>query len=82
MSTATKENRQGRADGMADEEDNTEQKGLRCPKCGCCDLRVRYSELKPQKRQRVRYCRACGRRVVTHEKIIGQPPASPDEKSA
>jgi hypothetical protein len=44
--------------------------GLTCRKCGCRDLRVSYTHDKPGSRQRVRFCRYCGNKIVTLESVI------------
>jgi DNA-directed RNA polymerase subunit RPC12/RpoP len=51
----------------ADEEQ--EKPGLECPDCGCKHLPVHKTRDGPGKlRTRVRYCRNCGRRVLTRER--------------
>jgi len=42
--------------------------GLSCPKCGCKDLRVFYTRRRQNYILRVRYCRYCGRRILTRER--------------
>ena len=61
-------------ENMAEAEE-TNGKGIRCPRCGCGDLRVLYTRPGNDQRQRVRLCRNCKRRIVTYEKVIGTPPA-------
>jgi len=58
---------------MEDAANNTEDqpRGLRCPKCGCCDLRVKYTRHFPETRRRVRICRNCRCKVRTKEVITG-----------
>lgn len=47
------------------------EEGLVCPECGCRDLRVSNTvPIWGQRIRRYRYCRHCGHRVVTTEKII------------
>lgn len=42
--------------------------GLRCPRCGCCDLRANRTVRLPGGRvKRYRYCRHCHRGVTTIE---------------
>ena len=51
----------------------TEQRGLRCPRCGCGHFRVVYT--RPTRDGRImrrRQCRPCGRRVTTIERLGGQ----------
>ncbi|MFO8011695.1 MAG: hypothetical protein R6X20_00170 [Phycisphaerae bacterium] len=54
--------------------------GLRCPTCGCRHLLVVYTRHRTIGGRtvtiRCRECRHCGRRIVTHERPIGdgQPP--------
>jgi DNA-directed RNA polymerase subunit RPC12/RpoP len=45
-----------------------EERGLRCPKCGCGHLPVRYTRQQSGHIMRVRKCRHCGHRVVTRER--------------
>jgi|JRYL01.1.fsa_nt_gb DNA-directed RNA polymerase subunit RPC12/RpoP len=45
-----------------------EERGLRCPKCGCGHLPVRYTRQQNGHIMRVRRCRHCGHRVVTRER--------------
>lgn len=45
--------------------------GVACPRCGCQDLRVSYTRHMPGRVIRARVCRHCGRRVVTHESVVG-----------
>ena len=40
---------------------------LECPTCGCRDFRVAYGRVREGEYRRVRECRHCGRRIVTHE---------------
>jgi len=43
-------------------------KGIPCPRCGCCHHRVRNSvKLRDGKVRRYRYCRHCGKQIVTTE---------------
>jgi hypothetical protein len=53
----------------AAEESST--KGLGCPECGCRDFRVVYTRGRDDRIERRRACRHCGRRVTTHERLIG-----------
>jgi hypothetical protein len=49
-----------------------EQRGLVCPKCGCCHFRVIYTRAGWGGRiVRRRECRHCGRRVTTYERVAG-----------
>ncbi len=41
--------------------------GIRCPKCGCADLRVYWTRPGEGTIRRVRKCRNCGQRVPTFE---------------
>jgi Zn ribbon nucleic-acid-binding protein len=45
-------------------------KGIRCPKCGCTDLRVVYVERQHGFRVRRRECRHCGHRLTTRESPV------------
>jgi len=44
--------------------------GPECPACGCRDLRVDHTRRRGQRIVRIRYCRHCGRRVITVEKTL------------
>lgn len=47
-----------------------EQRGLRCPACGCGHLRVVYTRRAWGGRiTRRRECRSCGRRMLTTEQV-------------
>lgn len=49
-----------------------EDRGLTCTKCGCRHFRVIYTRAVWGGRiMRRRECRHCGRRITTHEKLIG-----------
>lgn len=49
-----------------------EQRGLRCPKCGCAHWRVVYTRARAGGRLvRRRECRNCGRRITTTERQVG-----------
>jgi transcriptional regulator NrdR family protein len=49
-----------------------DQRGLRCPKCGCAHWRVIYTRARPGGRLvRRRECRNCGKGVITTERVIG-----------
>lgn len=55
---------------QATDEQHEPERGLRCPDCGCGDLRVYYTRPLPDGRiRRVRLCRNCARKVMTTEKI-------------
>ena len=45
--------------------------GLKCPACGCRDLRVSYKRSARAAFKRVRICRHCGKRIPTRETITG-----------
>lgn len=49
-------------------------RGIRCPDCNCADLRVQNTRDGDGIIKRWRVCRHCGRRIVTNEKPVGQPP--------
>ncbi|MEX2388790.1 MAG: hypothetical protein WD534_13005 [Phycisphaeraceae bacterium] len=46
-----------------------EERGLRCPRCGCGHLPVVYTRPKPGCILRVRECRHCGKRLSTRERV-------------
>jgi transcriptional regulator NrdR family protein len=49
-----------------------EDRGLRCRKCGCRDLRVVYTRpAGGAKVIRRRECRYCGQRLTTSERVLG-----------
>jgi hypothetical protein len=56
-----------KANGRSESEERDQ--GLECPRCGCRHLPVLYTRYRPKKIVRVRKCRHCGRRVITHEAI-------------
>ncbi|MCP4248062.1 MAG: hypothetical protein GY778_13530 [bacterium] len=57
---------------VAEERDAQERPGIACPECGCKHLPVSSTRPGPgDMRTRVRYCRNCGRRVVTREVVKG-----------
>lgn len=48
----------------------TNQRGLRCPKCGCGHFRVIYARAKADGRIiRRRECRYCGKRITTSARL-------------
>jgi transcriptional regulator NrdR family protein len=47
-----------------------EQRGLRCPKCGCAHFRVLYTrQTWGGALRRRRECRYCGQRITTTERV-------------
>ena len=56
-----------KAKGGSDTDDKPQ--GLVCPRCGCGHLPVQYTRRRTNKIVRVRQCRHCQRRVITHEAI-------------
>jgi transcriptional regulator NrdR family protein len=44
-------------------------KGVPCPKCGCCHLRVIYTRHAFARTVRKRECQRCGHRFFTTERI-------------
>lgn len=47
-----------------------DQRGLRCPRCGCQHFRVVYTRhARGGKIMRNRECRHCGKRVITYERV-------------
>ena len=46
-------------------------KGIECPDCGCCDLRVVMTRTRQVvgRIRRVRECRHCGKRITTYERV-------------
>jgi transcriptional regulator NrdR family protein len=51
-------------------EEPEDQRGLRCPKCGCENFSVIYTRRTwGGKIMRSRECRHCGRRVITYERV-------------
>jgi DNA-directed RNA polymerase subunit RPC12/RpoP len=51
-----------------DQDESKETRGLECPDCGCRHLPVAYTRQGRNYVQRVRYCRYCGKRIVTRER--------------
>lgn len=43
------------------------EKGIRCPNCGCADLRVKITRRGNGAIRRTRVCAHCGREVLTFE---------------
>jgi len=59
---------------MASDNQDTQndQRGLKCRKCDCQDLRVVYTRrASGGKLVRRRECRHCGRRMTTWERAVG-----------
>ena len=48
------------------------ERGIACPACGCHHLYVVYTRHRAQTIVRVRACRQCHVRVVTHERVAGR----------
>lgn len=61
------------SDTVTDTRSPESPNGLRCPFCGCPKLRQRKTWDGRARKNRTRFCTACGRRVLTHEVIVGQP---------
>lgn len=51
-----------------EDQDQVDGVGLECPDCGCRHLPVYYTRRRRRHILRVRYCRNCGRRIVTRER--------------
>ncbi len=48
-----------------------DDRGIRCPKCGCGRLWVVYTrKVSGRRLMRRRECRDCGRRVTTVERVV------------
>lgn len=45
--------------------------GIKCPVCHCHDMRCYRTIRNQDKIVRIRVCRHCGKRVVTHESLPG-----------
>ncbi len=59
----------------------TDDRGLRCPRCHCTDLRnTGGTVLHYRSKIRYRVCRHCGQRVRTRETILNAP-ESPDARA-
>ncbi len=44
------------------------ERGIACPRCGCCHFRTTHTEPLPSGRiRRRKVCRHCGKKVVTYE---------------
>lgn len=49
--------------------------GIRCPRCGCAELRTTNTQRLPGGRvRRYKACRRCGRRLTTYETTAGGAP--------
>lgn len=46
-------------------------RGIQCPSCGCRHLYVVYTRHRASAIVRLRRCRNCQRRIVTHERVAG-----------
>jgi hypothetical protein len=51
-------------------EANGSARGIECPGCGCRDFRTRRTNPRDGRIQREKYCRHCGRKIVTVEKPL------------
>lgn len=51
--------------------------GIRCRRCGCRHLDVVYTRHRWYGIVRSRRCRYCGYRIITRERLIGQPSSRP-----
>lgn len=56
---------------MSDERREKPARGIECPSCGCRHLYVVYTRHRANAVVRVRRCRYCQRRLVTHERLAG-----------
>lgn len=60
---------------MSTATDRTEEptRGIRCSQCGCGHFQVVYTRHRtsPDRIERRRECRHCGKRITTWEKVIG-----------
>ena len=52
-----------------DPEGEPDEGGIRCARCGCCDLRVTHTIRGPDIVTRHRQCRHCGWKQRTREKV-------------
>lgn len=52
-------------------DDQKQSFGLECLTCGCRHFRVGWTRQQDKRIMRVRFCRHCGRRLVTYEKPAG-----------
>jgi hypothetical protein len=47
------------------------QSGFECRNCGCRHFEVYYTRPRDGYIVRSRFCRNCGRRIITRERVIG-----------
>jgi transcriptional regulator NrdR family protein len=61
----------------SDESSEEKERGLICPKCSCRDFRVSDTEpLRDGRIRRRRWCRHCGRKIITFEnRVSAERPA-------
>ena len=64
---------------MSENHAENNARGIECPSCGCRHLYVLYTRHRATAIVRVRLCRNCQRRVVTHERLIGSTGATSDD---
>lgn len=62
-------------------EANGDDRGIQCPNCGCRDLRTRRTNPRDGRIQRVKFCRHCGRKVITVEKALDGTYTKPEPES-
>lgn len=66
--------------------DTAQPEGIACPRCGCRHLLVVYTRHRTVGRRgltiRCRECRHCGRRIITHERPIGEAQTQDGEAPA
>lgn len=59
------------ATDAAKTDEQEKQRGIPCPRCGCCHHSVRNSVLLPNgKVRRYRNCRHCGKQIITVESAV------------
>lgn len=56
---------------MTEKRTEYSDRGIECPSCGCRHLYVIYTRHRGQAIVRIRSCRHCQHRVVTHERMTG-----------
>jgi transcriptional regulator NrdR family protein len=66
---------------MSAEQPSNTERGIECPSCGCRHLYVLYTRHRGRAIVRVRTCRHCSRRIVTHERVAGTEGAKPSQRA-
>ena len=63
---------------MNEKRTESSDRGIECPSCACRHMYVIYTRHRGRAIVRVRRCRHCQRRIVTHERPVGTHQAKVD----